>query len=302
MNKIIIKNDDEFLAYLNGLINNNQRLLALDLEAENNLHVYGEKLCLIQIFDGTNIIIADPLNIKNSNLKDFFENRDILKVMYDSPNDSYILKNANNIGLKSILDLRPAVELLDYDKKDLHSIISFELHISLEKKRTFQRYNWIRRPLSEEAINYAMNDVLYLLRLKDIIFRKLYRKKLLDTFMLLNLRIQNKDYTKNPYAKYRNIKGYHSLPDEEKSLLRKAVDVREKYAKMFNMPPFHLFSKEDLYKMLKDPNHINEIHFPKTFRQDTIHKIISELTDAVKSTYVSIIILLTFLLTNFSPR
>ena len=45
----------------------------------------------------------------------------------DASSDMSLLKNTADIEVKSILDLRPAVELLDYEKKDLHSVVAFEL-------------------------------------------------------------------------------------------------------------------------------------------------------------------------------
>jgi len=50
-------------------------------------------------------------------------------------------------------------------------------------------------PVSENVIDYALNDVIYLPALKDVILAKLYTKKLLEPFLLKNLQIQNKDYT-----------------------------------------------------------------------------------------------------------
>ena len=87
--------------------------------------------------------------------------------MYDASSNSSLLKNTYNIDIKSVLDLRPAVELLNFDKQDLHSVIAIELGITLTKKLKFQRYNWMKRPIDKEAIDYAINDVIYLFRLKD---------------------------------------------------------------------------------------------------------------------------------------
>ena len=147
-------------------------IMALDLEAESNLHAYGEKLCLIQIFDGTNAVIVDPLKIDDEAIRTLLDSRDILKVMYDASSDLSLLKNACGMEIKSILDLRPAVELLNYEKKDLHSVIACEQGISLEKKSKFQKHNWINRPVSKQAIEYALNDVIHLLALKEAILKK----------------------------------------------------------------------------------------------------------------------------------
>ncbi len=282
MNYIKIENKAELRSYLEKFEDKGLHIIALDIEAESNLHAYGEKLCLIQIFDGVNNIIIDPFKIDNDTLKLLFENTDILKVMYDAGSDLSLLKNTADIGIKSILDLRPAAELLNYDKKDLHSLIAYELGIFLEKKRKYQKHNWKKRPISDNAIDYALKDVIYLLALKDVILAKLYAKKLLEPFLLKNLQIQNKDYTRNPEDKYRKISGYSRLRDDKKTVFRGVFDIREKYAKLYNMPPHNIIRKDDLLKIVKDAKYIDEIRFPKRFSMN-MRDILHELRIAVKA-------------------
>ena len=119
-----IKSKDELLAYLKRFEDVKHQVIALDIEAELNRHAYGERLCLIQIFDGVNKVLIDPFEIDNHTLRILFENKNILKVIYDASSDSSLMKNAYAIEIKSILDLRPAVDILNYEKKDLHSVIA----------------------------------------------------------------------------------------------------------------------------------------------------------------------------------
>lgn len=277
MEYIYIDSDTAFLKYLKDLRDNNRKVLALDIEAELNLHVYGEKLCLIQIFDGLNKLIIDPFKINNSTLKTLFENRGILKVMYDAASDLCVLKNVASVDIKSILDLRPAVQLLDYPKQDLHSVIGFELGLLLEKKSKYQRYNWMRRPINEEAIEYALNDVIHLLSLKDVLLQKLYEKALLEPFILKNLKIQNKDYLRKSEDRYKKIKGFSGLRDNEKDVFRKVFNIRDKYAKKVNMPPFTVINHTDLINITKDRQYIGKLRFPKRFSKNLIQSIIHEL-------------------------
>ncbi|MEN8263498.1 MAG: hypothetical protein ABFR82_08555 [Nitrospirota bacterium] len=283
MDYIKIENKAELRSYLKKFKEKGLHIIALDIEAESNLHSYGEKLCLTQIFDGENNIIIDPLKIDNDTLKLLFENAGILKVMYDAGSDLSLLKNTAGIEIKSILDLRPATELLDYEKKDLHSIIALELGIFLEKKRKYQRHNWTNRPLSEKAIDYALNDVIHLLVLKDVILAKLYAKKLLEPFLLKNLQIQNKDYTRTPEDKYRKISGYSRLRDDKKIVFRKVFDIREKYAELYNMTPHNVIQKANLINIVENPAFINKIRFTKRVRPDLIQDILKELRTATKS-------------------
>jgi ribonuclease D len=283
VNYINIENSTGLRSYLKKFNDKGHNIIALDIEAENNLHAYGEKLCLTQIFDGVDSIIIDPLKIDHDSLKLLFENPKILKVMYDAGSDLSLLRNAHDLEIKSILDLRPAVELLDYDKKDLHSIIACELGITLEKKRKYQKYNWIKRPVSEEAIEYALNDVMHLLILKDIILAKLYVKKLFEPFFLKNLQIQNKDYTRDPEDNYRKINGYSRLGDDKKAVFRKVFDIREKYAKLYDLPAHYVIHKSYLINVVKDPKFIDKMRFPKRVSTDSIRDIVRELRMAVKS-------------------
>jgi len=277
VNYINIENSTSLRSYLKKFEDKGHHIIALDIEAENNLHAYGEKLCLTQIFDGVDSIIIDPLKTDNDSLKRLFENPKTLKVMYDAGSDLSLLKNAHNLEIKSILDLRPAVELLDYDKKDLHSVIARELGITLEKKRKYQKYNWIKRPVSEEAIDYALNDVIHLLILKDIILAKLYVKKLFEPFFLKNLQIQNKDYTRDPEDKYRKLNGYSRLGDDKKAVFRKIFDIREKYAKLYDLPAYYVIQKSDLINIVKGSKFIDKIRFPKRVSTDSIQDILREL-------------------------
>jgi len=283
MNYINISSRSELRSYLRRFEDKGLHIIALDIEAESNLHAYGEKLCLTQIFDGVNNIIIDPLRVDHDSLKLLFENTGILKVMYDAGSDLSLLKNSSNIEIKSILDLRPAAELLNYDKKDLHSVVAFELGIFLEKKKKFQKHNWTNRPLSEEAIDYALNDVIHLLALKDVILAKLYAKKLFEPFILKNLQIQNKDYTRNPEDKYRKINGYSSLRDDKRTIFRKVFDIREKYAKLCNMPPHNVIHKADLINIVKDPKFVDHMRFTKRFSAALIQDILHELRIAIKA-------------------
>jgi len=277
MNYKYIKTKHELRSYLESFEDKKPYIIALDIKAELNLHAFGEKLCLIQIFDGANRVIIDPLEIDNHTLKILFESRNILKIVYDTGSDSSLLKNAYNIEIKSLLDLRPAVELLDYEKKDLHSVIAAELGVTLTSKSKFQRHNWTKRPIDKQAIDYALNDVIYLFELKDALFNKLYAGNLLDVFILKNLQVQNKDYARDPADRYRKMKGYYGLTNDEKSVFRKIFDVREKYAKMCNMPSYNVIKREDLIDIARGLKHIDEIRFPNRLSTDLIQRIITEL-------------------------
>ena len=276
-NYILISTDVELQKYMDGLLETKQFVIALDTEANNHRYAYGQQLCLIQINDGTSSIIVDPCNIEDETLRNLFENRDILKIMYDATNDISLLVNSKNITIKSVLDLRPGVELLKYDRKDLHSVINMELGIELKHKAKFQGYNWLRRPLSEEAIEYALNDVKYLHRLKDIILRKIYEGQLLDLFILRNIRVQNREYFNDPKDSYQRVKGYKGLGYECKPRFQKLYTVREEYAKLVNMPSAYIIPNRLLLNIASGIQTLEDITFPQRFTHKLMDKMLWDL-------------------------
>jgi ribonuclease D len=282
MNYKFIKNNTELSSYLSTFENKKSSIIALDTEDELNLHAYGEKLCLVQIFDGVNKVLIDPFKIDNELLKSFFENRDILKVIYDAASDLSLMKNAYGIEIKSILDIRPAVTLLNFEKQDLHSVIASEFGVFLENKAKFQQHNWTLRPISTEALEYAISDVIYLLKLKDALLKKLHEKQLMDSYILNNLKIQNKDYTINPEDKYTRINGFRYLKDAEKLVALELGKIIEKYACEYNIPSHWIINKNDVVEIIKDPGYLNRIQFSNRLSKDSMISILSELKSAAQ--------------------
>jgi ribonuclease D len=282
MKYIHITNSTGLRSYLKRFREKGEHIIALDIEADSNRYAYGEKLCLIQVFDGVNRVIIDPFDIDTRTLKRLFEDPTVLKIMYDAGSDMALLQNSAGIFIKSILDLRPAVEILEYEKKDLHSVISSELGVMLENKKKFQQQNWIKRPLSEEAVDYALNDVIHLFALKDIILAKLYAKKLFESFLLWNIQVQSRDYTRDPEDKYRKISGFSRLEKKEKARFRKVFDIREKYAEKYDIPAHYVIHKGDLIKIVKTPRVIDKIRFSRRFSKDSAQKIVKELKKVFK--------------------
>ena len=123
---------------------------------------------------------------------------------------------------------------------------------------------------------------MYLLTLKDVILAKMYAKKLLETFLLKNLQIQNKDYTRNPEDKYRKISGYSRLQPEDKIVFQKVFDIREKYAEQCDLPPHNVIRKTDLIDIVKKAGYIDMIRFSKNLDMNFVKDIVRELKAATK--------------------
>lgn len=277
MNYEEITNENELNNYLHFLKEENIEVIAMDFEGEYNLHQYGETLCLIQIYDGKRLTIIDPLKFPKQSYSKIFENDNILKIMYDSTSDQSLIQKNFSFSIVSILDLRPAVELLNFDKKDLHSVIYKTLKIKLEKKNKFQMYNWTNRPLSEEAIKYALEDVLYLFDVKENIMKRLSEQKLMDKFLIANNKIQIKDYAKDAKPKHEKAKQYFSLNRQQKKIFKDIFELRDKYARQVNLPPHKVIPNHELLQIAKGRFNTRHIRFNKSIDSNLTKEIISQL-------------------------
>lgn len=282
MDHLHIKNKKSLRTYVKSFEEKKDAIIALDIEAELNRHVYGEQLCLVQIYDGEQLVLIDPLETGVELLRPLFEKDSIMKIVYDVSSDLPLLKNVYNIEIRPVLDLRPAVDLLAYEKRDLHSVIGAELGVVLEKKSKFQKQNWLKRPLSKDAIEYALNDVFYLHSLKDAIYRRLVDEGLMDSFFLKNMQIQVRDYSRDPSDRYRKVKGYSQLDDEQRLLFRKLFDIREKYAKRSNMPSHNIIARGDLLDLAKGEKRVDDLRFPRRLGVDFVGALIVDLKKAAR--------------------
>ena len=262
------KIDDEaaLQAYVEQLKSEGIATIALDLEGEFNLHVYGERLCLIQVYDGREAVIIDPLQMENDALKPLLEEEKLLKIMWDASSDISLLVNGYETTIRSVLDLRPAADILDFPKKDYASVLADVLGVETRKKKKFQQYNWLRRPIDEEAIQYAIDDVLHLFDLKDELIARLYSAGSLEDFFHRCLVVQNK-----------KMKGYRHLKRREKELLKRLFNIRDSHARRLDMPPHNVIANPELMDLSRRRLTPEKLRFNRRMSEQTRRRIVEEL-------------------------
>ena len=265
MEYVELKTKYDVSAYLKELETNP---ICLDLEGEYNLHQYGEKVCLVQIYDGKDFIIIDPFKVEHEGLALVFENPRLLKMMYGASSDLSVLKNGHGIECKSILDLQPGLKLLGHKKLNLHAVLQACLGIELGQKKKFQKYNWTRRPIDSEAIKYALDDVKYLFELEKYLMPQLYEQGMIEQFFLANIIQQQKDYTRVPGQRLRKTRRFQNFSSAEKKRFEGLFAIREEYAQKLNLPPHRLLGNQDLLDIAGTPVLFTQIEFPRKINRE----------------------------------
>ena len=277
VNQRYLYTDKKLSEFLKSLKENGVRSVAVDIEGEFNLHHYGEHLCLVQIYDGREYIIIDPLSVSMDLIRQFFENSGILKIMFDCSGDRTLLFRQYGITVKSIMDLAPAVEILGFEKRNLSSVLMTVLGIDHKQKKKFQRYNWMKRPVDREALNYAVEDVRYLFELKEKLIDSLMKNGLLDEYIRRNIEIQIQPVLTDTVPGVFKRERFKKLPAECKDLFKVLFKKRDSYAKTLNLSPNSVVSNEELFLLSLSKIKADGLSFSKKINKETAEKIKSDI-------------------------
>ncbi len=274
----LISSNRDLIEYRKHLELNNIKIVAMDFEGEFNLHVYGEKLCLIQIFDGTSYFVIDPFSISKEELAKTLENRKVMKIFYDATSDSKLVYKQYGIKMQAVYDLKFMVDILEFEGRGLDSVILQLLDITISKKKKYQQYNWTRRPVDADAMQYALSDVEYLFILKDKLFELMKQKNKTEELIFSMIK-KSVDYDKKSIPGIMKSMDFRKLKSAEKILLKKIFDIREAIAKELNVPPNLIMPKKQLFQASKDIKSIENLDFNRRVPKELKVKFLSQLRE-----------------------
>lgn len=227
--------------------------LAIDTEFFRQTTYY-PVLALIQICDGQQIAIIDPLAIDDlSPLMDILYKPGITKVLHSARQDMEIFYNLNQSLPDALFDTQIAGALLGFGEQiGYASLVKQLLNIELDKSQT--RTDWLKRPLTKKQISYAADDVKYLAQLYPIQKNKLLeagRLSWLDKdFQSLS---QQSTYTPSPETIWRKTKGLNKLKKQQLAILKNLAAWRENLAIKLNRPRRRVVSDDILIGLSLNP-------------------------------------------------
>lgn len=123
---------------------------------------YWPQLCLVQVSDGAQHAVIDPLAFDaTAGLRDLLGRPDQTKVFHAAGQDLEVLFHAIGLVPAPLFDTQLAAALLGYGEQiGYGALIERTQGIALGK--AFTRLDWSKRPLPDGAMNYAVADVAYL--------------------------------------------------------------------------------------------------------------------------------------------
>ncbi len=135
-------------------------------------------------------------------------------------------------------------------KKSLAYYVQEICNVELEKACT--RSNWLKRPLTEEQLEYACDDVEYLKDIYDFFMKKISKKNLAYFEDEMRIRMQEYvNFTEDANEVYKNIGGNFALNDKPLKRLYFICKERYKHASKRDLALNHVITTKALWSIAK---------------------------------------------------
>ncbi len=211
-------------------------VLAIDTEFVRTRTLY-PKLGLIQVNDGENLALIDPVAIDD--LSPFWQlltDEKICKVLHACSEDLEVFLTAANCRPVNLIDSQIMMSFLGHGlSMGYAAMVNHYLDIEVDKSES--RTDWMKRPLTTKQLDYAQADVDYLFQLYPRIYKELEQKGWLDAAKQESELLIEKKFTPIDESKlYRNIKLSWKLSPKQLYLLQHLASWRFQQAKSRDMP------------------------------------------------------------------
>ena len=234
-------------------------VVAVDTEFYR-VNTYYPKFCLLQMANKDETILIDPINKKLdlSLIKKILYSSKILKIFHAAQQDLEIFFNLYKKLPKNIIDTQICISLLGISNSlGYADSISYFLNQKIDK--THQFIDWRKRPLSKKKLNYASNDVRYLIQLYSVILEKLKQKKACGNINKFHSKLLDKEnYLKKPGLAWQKIK-INNKKDHKFNLLKEICRKREQTAKTKNIPAKRLIKDQEIKYISKKKTNYSDI-------------------------------------------
>jgi len=241
---------------LQRAVNDFERAKVLSIDTEyDSFRYFREILCLIQIHANNTTYVFDPLeNLNLSFLGKYFDNQRIVKILHAADNDIRLLKRDYKFNFKNIFDTHRAALLLGFQQLSLEKMIKEFVGVELKKNKKIQRSRWDSRPLTEEQLEYAVQDVIYLPALYEKQSAALGIKDLKDAAAEAFVKIADTNWREKRLDRHGHtkIKGYYCLNQEQKELIKRLYIWRFHRAKDENRAVFMFLPDKNLLELAQD--------------------------------------------------
>ncbi len=233
---------------LAGLVERLSREQCIVIDTESNsFHRFPDRVCLVQVAVGGRAWVIDPLGLTQDDvapLGKLMTNPDVEKVIHAASNDVRVLDKEWSFRVANVFDTSIAAQFCGMRRVGLDSVLKDALGVAIVKSKNLQRADWTVRPLPDEALQYAVDDVLHLQGLRDELGRRLEELGRVEWVKEEFRRLESVRYRPPdpPEIAFLNAKGSRALGPQELAVLRELYVFRHNEGVRRDMPPFKILS------------------------------------------------------------
>jgi len=245
--------------------------LALDTEFLRE-RTYRPELCLLQISNGTTAVCIDPLALDNIDaILDVIYKPDIIKVLHAASQDLEIFYWLRSEVPVNLFDTQVAAPLLGHQEQIGYGNLVAEV-LSVNLSKSHSRADWTRRPLPEQQVQYAADDVIYLAQMYPMMRDKLTE---LDRLQWLDPEWQSMTnselYEKPADTIWKRLRGIDKLKGGRLAVAQQLARWREITARERNLPRNWLLKDDVLLDLAKQmPSSVKELKHIRGLGDGTI--------------------------------
>ncbi len=249
MTNILIDSDKK----LKNLLSKIEEFSEIGLDTEFiRESTYRPILALIQIsLPNGEIYIIDPQKIeRKSIINKILINRDTTKIIHSAKQDLEALYSYTESYPVNIFDTQIAFNFL-YERSNVAYSVLVKNICNVDVKEGSWRTNWLKRPLSEEKIQYAADDVRYLIEIKNKLEHELKSTNRFSWFHEeQNNELKKSNIIINPENAWEKINYPLYFDSECLDMLKKVAYWRENLSIKYDIPKRWILSDSLLIKIL----------------------------------------------------
>ena len=215
---------------------------------------YHARLCLVQVATPEECAAIDPLAIGDlSPLVELMRDEATVKVFHACSQDMEVINHSLGVLPAPIFDTQVAAAFLgERMQTSYNGMVHAFCGVTLPKSESLT--DWSRRPLTPEQLEYALDDVRYLIDAYGVIRERLTELGRMS-WVLDELRplADRAHYEVDERLAFRRVKRVNSLTRRQLAVARELAAWREARAERADIPRKWLMSDEVLLALAKRP-------------------------------------------------
>jgi ribonuclease D len=237
---------------------------------------YRALLCLVQVVvpledGGQHIELLDPIGegFDHEPLAELWADPEIEVVLHAGSQDVAILRRSWGAAPRNIFDTQIAAGFAGFSAQAGYgNLLQGALGVRLAKSAGFTR--WDRRPLTEEQLDYAAQDVEDVLALADELKRRLADSGRLEWAREEARRLEDVTDEREPMAAYRRLPRVNQLKPRQRAVARELAAWRERTAESEDRPVNAVLPDVALVEIARrQPDSLKELERIRGLRPDT---------------------------------